>query len=131
MICTERIMNADIYVDNDRSITSEEVDKALNEVCKNRFSVLENLSEKMKKSYERLVASVFLDAMLKEMGKKYYDNVGNVRKIVDINHHVVYEDGKPIYRHVENLCVWWNGFYQFNSFNVTDASMSKPKQKKI
>lgn len=27
MICTERIMNADIYVDNDRSITSEEVDK--------------------------------------------------------------------------------------------------------
>lgn len=65
------------------------------------------------------------------MGKKYYDNVGNVRQIVDINNHLVYEDGKPIYRHVENLSIWWNRFYQFNSFNVTYASMSKPKQKKI
>lgn len=130
-ISTEHIINADSYVDNDRVITPEDVDKALSKICKNRFSALENFSEKMKKTYERFVVSVFLDVMLKEMGKKYYDNVGNVRQIVDINNHLVYEDGKPIYRHVENLSIWWNGFYQFNSFNVTYASMSKPKQKKI
>lgn len=62
-ISTEHIINADSYVDNDRVITPEDVDKALSKICKNRFSALENFSEKMKKTYERFVVSVFLDVM--------------------------------------------------------------------
>ncbi len=131
MISTEHIMNADVYVDNDRVITPEEVDDALHQICRKKFHIIEGLTEKAKKSYNKFIASVFLGVMLEEMKKSYYCDVSNVMQIININSDTVFEDGKPIYGHVENLCIWQNGFYQFNSFNYTTPSMGKPSQKTI
>lgn len=66
--------------------------------------------------------------MLEEMKNPWNENASHVKEFIYIDtHDVLDEDGKVSYRHVENLCIWSNGFYEFNSFNFTNPSMRGKK----
>lgn len=57
--------------------------------------------------------------MLREMKKDYYQDDHNIKEVIDINIHRMERFlGGIDYMHVENLCIWQNGFYHFNSFNI-------------
>lgn len=65
--------------------------------------------------------------MLKEMKKPYYINGTHILKFIDIDSHMIFNDDGSCYNHVENLCIWQNGFYEFNSFNMTTPMMQYTK----
>ena len=83
----------------------------------------------LKKRLENLKTQVVLfklrQIIIEEMRKDYYQNAGNIQKFIDIDTHLVKDSsGNEEYWHVENLCIWQNGFYNFNSFNMTIPGMS-------
>lgn len=86
-----------------------------------------NLNEKISKLSTKMVLYVVKDIMLKEMRKPYYDNLRNVSEVIDIDSHMVFNNDGSCYNHVENLCIWQNGFYEFNSFNMTTPMMQYTK----
>lgn len=124
-ISTEEIMNADVY--KNRIISMEKVDKGLSKIYHRRVNLIDRIGEKIGQSYEKIVLYVVKDVMLKEMKKPYYDNAAHVLKFIDIDSHMVLNEDGTMYRHVENLCIWQNGFYEFNSFNMTTLAMRYSK----
>lgn len=109
----------------DRLITTEEIDAELDRIIRKENGLLGlrrmkgNLSEKMNQFATKVALYVVKDIMLKEMQKSYYSNVGNILKIIDINSHTVPNHDGSYYNHIENLCIWQNGFYEFNSFSFS------------
>lgn len=116
-----------------RLITTEEIDQELDEIFEKDDGFLgfkkmkRDLNEKLNKLSTKIVLYVVRDIMLKEMGKPYYDNLGNVSKIIDIDSHMVFNADGSCYQHVEKLCIWQNGFYEFNSSNMTTPMMRYTK----
>lgn len=96
---------------------------------KGLFRRLSNTIESLKSKY---ILYVVKEVMLQEMEKPYYENAVNVKEFIDINpHFVVGEGGTGGYHHIENLCIWNNGFYNFNRFNLTTPAIRYGNQKKI
>lgn len=68
--------------------------------------------------------------MLQEMEKSYYESASHVKEFIDIHSPVLMgEDGTGGYYHIENLCIWQNGFYNFNRFNLTTPTIRYGMQK--
>lgn len=66
--------------------------------------------------------------MLEEMKKDYYQNITNIKEVIDIDTHLMEKFNLGIdYMHVENLVIWQNGFYNFNKFNFPILSSLKSK----
>lgn len=85
----------------------EEVDLGL----KNRkpFHRLIQTIESLKEKY---TLSMVKEVMLQEMKKAYYENGLHVKEIIDIHPHFVMGEWNSYgYHHIENLCIWQNGFY--------------------
>ncbi len=115
----------DVY--QDRILTMEEVDCDLE--IRNPFRRISDTIEKIKEKYILIVVK---EIMLKEMKKSYYENAENVKEFIDIDtHFVTSEDGAAGYHHIENLCIWRNGFYNFNCFNLTTPGLRFGNQKKM
>lgn len=108
-----------------RLITTEEIDQELDKIFKRENGFLgfrkikRNLNEKINKLSTKIALYVVKDVMLKEMQKPYYSNLGNIRDNIEIDSHTVFNQDGSYYYHIENLCIWMNGFYEFNSFNLT------------
>lgn len=116
-----------------RLITTEEIDYELSRsIEKEKYihifqRIRTYFDKKINKSYEKFVLYILKDIMLKEMKNPYYTNGVHVLKFIDIDSHIVFNDDGSCYEHVENLCIWKNGFYQFNSFNMTKSMMGYAK----
>ena len=66
--------------------------------------------------------------MLEEMNKDYYQNITNIKEVIDIDTHLIKNFNCGIdYMHVENLAIWENGFYNFNKFNFPVPASLKSK----
>lgn len=121
MIDNYDIMNADIYGNHNRFISIDEINKELKRMCETS----NHWKEKILYYKEKYLLYLVKKIMLNEMQKDYYQNAANVLKFIDIDTHLVKdEEGNVEYQHVENLCIWQNGFYNFNSFNMTVPGMS-------
>ncbi len=115
----------DVY--QGRILTMKEMDRELG--TRNPFRKIGDTIEKIKEKYVLIVVK---EIMLKEMKKSYYENAGNVKEFIDIDtHFVTDEEGNESYHHIENLCIWHNGFYNFNGFNLTTSGLRLGNQKKI
>ena len=116
----------DVY--SDRILTMEEVDLGLKN--KSPFHRLIQTIESLKEKYTLYVVK---EVMLREMGKPYYENGVHVREFIDIclPNFVMGEGDSYDYYHIENLCIWQNGFYTFNRFNLTTPAIRYGKQKTI
>lgn len=108
-----------------RLITTEEIDQELNKIFKKENGFLgfrkikRDLDEKINKLSTKIALYVVKDVMLKEMKKDYYQNIHNIKEVIDINTHRMEKFiGGTDYIHVENLCIWQNGFYNLNCFNI-------------
>lgn len=118
---------------SNRLITTEEIDYELSRSIEKEkyihiFQKMKTyFDKKINKSYEKFVLYVLKDIMLKEMKKPYYTNGVHILKFIDIDSHMVFNDDGSCYEHIENLCIWKNGFYQFNSFNMTKSMMGYAK----
>lgn len=116
-----------------RLITTEEINCEINRIVRKekRFYRLRKMRSYFKKkignSCEKFTLYVLKDIMLKEMEKPYYNNASHVLEFIDINSHMAFTDDGMMYHHVENLCIWQNGFYQFYSFNSTTPTMRYAK----
>lgn len=65
--------------------------------------------------------------IIEEMKKDYYQNLTNIKEVVDIDSHLNMDSSDNGYIHIENLVIWHNGFYNFNCFNFTTPSMKRKK----
>lgn len=116
----------DFYVGyRERLITTEEIDDELDRIInkENRFHNLRKIRayfvDKLDRSYEKFVLYVLKDIMLKEIKKDYYQDIHNVEGVIDVNSYLMERFvGGIDYMHIENLCIWQNGFYSFNCFNI-------------
>ena len=112
-----------------RPIATEKIDKELDRIFKKEDVFLgfrrlkRKLNEKIDKFSGKLALYLIRNIMLREMQNDYYQNASHVREFIDIDSRMVCHEDGSCYRHVENLCIWQNGFYQFNSFNFTTSSM--------
>lgn len=113
---------------SDRILTMEEVDLGLKN--KNPFHRLIQTIESLKEKYTLYVVK---EVMLQEMGKPYYENGAHVQEFIDIYppNFVMGEGNSYGYYHIENLCIWQNGFYTFNRFNLTTPAIIYRRQKTI
>lgn len=119
------------YAYSGRLISKDEIDQGLEEIIRreSRFEKLKKVKNYfirgIGQSYEKFVLYVLKGIMLKEMQSDYYQDFSHVREFIDIDTHLVKDsEGNVKYRNVENLCIWQNGFYNFNSFNMTTPGMS-------
>lgn len=67
--------------------------------------------------------------IIEEIKKDYYQNITNIAEVIDIDTHLMPHFLHGIdYMHVENLVIWQNGFYNFNSFNFPIPASVKMKE---
>lgn len=129
------------YYPSDRIITMDEVDRGLSKKSKLTSRFVKNarrerknnfnLLKKIEKLQDKHLLYKIKEIMINELRKPYYDNAANILEFIDINTHMVEEEDGRQYKHIENLCIWQNGFYQFNSFNLTTPAMRTSKNKNL
>lgn len=84
-----------------------------------------NIGERIDSFKTKTALSMIKKIIVSEMKKDYYQNGANIREFVDIDTYPVYDYEKnSSHVHIENVCIWQNGFYTFNSFNMMTSSMS-------
>lgn len=124
------LTDIDDYDIDDSFVPKDEINQSLEKILKKGKSLEQlirfknYLAKEISQSYEKFVLYVLKDIMLKEMQSGYYQNAANVKEFIDIDNHLQLDSNGKEFNHIENLCIFQNGFYTFNSFNMTISSMS-------
>lgn len=79
----------------------------------------EKVTQKIEKLQTRAALSKIRQIIIEEERKSYYRNGVHVQEIIDINHHTGIDEHGRSYYHEENLVIWSNGYYNFNSYDQT------------